>query len=339
MYQKGMIPSMPEDAARAAYEARLADERNAYGNPVQRNTDMFQGYDPNNVPLPLRAPNGFDRLGQGEAYGQTLQALQEEYQRNEARIAEIEAEIASIEKVSATNLDELDMALAANRAGIGDIGNSFAHTSRIQTRRQLADQAKRDKAVNDRKEVEGIVEQLENAYIMRGSADNVQRADWDNKINRLAKKYKELTGEDYVYTGATPKTGFVNDGVKTIEDYNSFLAGKRDKKGRLSKASIAQAEQFLAGLPLTEEVTKAREDLAKEVSQEQAADDAYKQAKKDNEALDEWEGKIGEATFASEGKNTITRDSKAGPQVTFILSSDGKTVTAKAGKQSRSWKA
>lgn len=333
MYPKGMIPSMPEDAARAAYEARLADERNAYGNPVQRNTDMLQGYDPNNVPLPLRAPNGFDRLGQGEAYGQTLQALQEEYQRNEARIAEIEAEIASIEKVSATNLDELDMALAANRAGIGDLGNSFAHTSRIQTRRQLADQAKRDKAINDKKEVEGIVEQLENAYIMRGGADNVQRADWDNKINRLSKKYKELTGSDYVYSGATPKTGVVSGTPTNLEEFNSwFTSQPKAKNGYYPKATLDKAKQILGTFTLTNEVTDKLKEIGNMKSAEKAGEDADKQAKKNNEAIDNVFGNVTEWTLKAIGDSTtLTADN--GVKVTATRTDGG--ILYQAGKQSK----
>ena len=216
-----------------------------------------------------------------------MQALMDEYKRNEARIAEIEAEIASIEKAGATNLDELDMALAANRAGIGDIGNSFAHTSRIQTRRQLAEQAKRDKAINDKKEVEGIVEQLENAYIMRGGADNVQRADWDNKINRLSKKYKELTGSDYVYSGATPKTGVVIGTPTNLEEFNSwFNAQPKAKNGYYPKATLDKAKQILGTLTLSDEVTNKLAEIGNMKSSEKYDSDVEEYKRKANKAID-----------------------------------------------------
>ena len=262
-----------------------------------------------------------------------MQALMDEYKRNEARIAEIETEIASIEKAGATNLDDLDMALAANRAGIGDIGNSFAHTSRIQTRRQLADQAKRDKAINDRKEVEGIVEQLENAYIMRGGADNVQRADWDNKINRLSKKYKELTGSDYVYSGATPKTGVVLGTPTNLEEFDSwFNAQPKDKNGYYPKATLDKAKQILGTFTLTNDVTNKLKEIGNMKSAEKAGEDAEKQAKKNNEAIDNVFGNVTEWTLKAIGDSTtLTADN--GVKVTATRTDGG--ILYQAGKQSK----
>lgn len=75
--------------------------------------------------------------GRGGIYTQR-QALIQEYQENEARIAELTARLNTVKqgiaKQQGIALDELDRRLAANRAGVGDIGNAYAHLGRIENR-------------------------------------------------------------------------------------------------------------------------------------------------------------------------------------------------------------
>lgn len=105
-----------------------------------------RGMDRSPAPAPQQVANGFqlnaaqqqpaNMLPTGTA--QQVGDLKAEYAQNEKRIVAIRQEIAQLEKGALTE-DQLDMALAANRADIGDIGNSILHQNKIANRKSAAE--------------------------------------------------------------------------------------------------------------------------------------------------------------------------------------------------------
>ena len=117
----GYVPSRTPDAVSA---------------PVVANQQAMQGGEGGQQRGVMWGANNY---GQGQAYNDKIAALQDEYNQNEARIAEIEQKIASIKSQITENKsrrDKLDMALAANRADIGDIATSITHQNAITNRQQ-----------------------------------------------------------------------------------------------------------------------------------------------------------------------------------------------------------
>lgn len=224
----------------------------------------------------LAAPDVHDEYRMAEAMGNTTvpqvtkaladeaarkDALLAEYRSNEARIKELEQKLSAAMSSGKAN-DELDLKLARNRAEAGDISNAFAHLNRIDTRRMQGMKNSTDG------KLAGIVENLENAYIMRNSEkDAAAQAGWDNKIRRLSKEYENLTGKPYGYTGAQVDTAnhAVSGTVENVMQYNNKLANLKAmrKDGRLTEAQLDELAIDVAGLPNGAEKNAAIEEIRK----------------------------------------------------------------------------
>ena len=141
--------------------------------------------------------------------------LQEELSRNEARIAEITAEIAKLES-GIMNDDQLDRALAVNRADIGDMAGSQYHQGRISTRAYQKATLANTKAQQKEKEIEDIRGQIEQIDIdMPYNRDRQSRDAMLAKRKRLQKRLAVLSGEDidFNFKGYAPETPKVSPGV------------------------------------------------------------------------------------------------------------------------------
>lgn len=239
------------------------DWRWAPGGPgiQEQAAQGMAGYRPAQV-----APQGYTRQAQPQpsydvnAYGQGLDAasLRAEYENNSARIAEIEARLATMDKEwnagaagrSRAALDDLDWQLARSSARHGNLDRAYNHLVRIDSRAlSNKDQAS---TTDDRKR--SIVTELENAYIMRNAEESATaKAGWDNKIARLSKEYEDLTGEKYVYGGATPDTnvygaGEVAGDLQAVKSKLTTFRGVRKDK-RLTKAQIDELYDDASTLP------------------------------------------------------------------------------------------
>lgn len=242
------------------------------------------GYVPGRMPDAVQAPvqqpvvggeGGMQRARQMGGYAPGSGAnyeLMQEYRANEARIAELEAKLAEVNKQWAAGagarnraaLDDLDRRLAVSRAKYGDIAGAYNHLTRIDSRALANKESGDDK----RAKLDSIVEQLENAYIMRNAEkEATAQAGWDNKISRLSREYQELTGEPYAYGGASVATGTIGSGDRpqNLMEFNSKLSGMkgRRKDGRLTKAQVSELMQDAAGLPNGAEKDAIMTDLAK----------------------------------------------------------------------------
>lgn len=236
------------------------------GGPTlsQAGAQGMQGFRPIGASAPVQqvpttvphAPQSFDP----QAYGQSMNAasLMAEYRSNEARIAELEARLAEVNKQWAAGagernraaLDDLDRRLAISRAKYGDVSGAFNHLSRIDSR-ALAD---RNSGDDKKAKLNSILEQLENAYIMRNAEkEATAQAGWDNKIARLSREYQELTGQPYAYSGANVDTGAIGAGMRprNTMEFNSKLSGMKNmrKDGRLTEKQIGELFADAASLP------------------------------------------------------------------------------------------
>lgn len=250
------------------------------GGPTlsQAGAQGMQGYVPVNASVPgqqmapnvPRAPQPFDAQG----YGRSLDAasLMAEYRANEARIAELESQLAEIDRKwtegagmrERAALDDLDRRLAVSRAKYGDIAGAVGHLNRIDSR-ALANRKDEDER---KTKLKTIVTELENAYIMRNAEkEATAQAGWDNKIARLSKEYQELTGQPYAYTGANLDTGVYGAGSRPANflQYNSKLTSMKGmrKDGRLTEKQVAELFADLGVLPNGAEKDAATSELAK----------------------------------------------------------------------------
>ena len=144
-----------------------------------------------------------------------LSGLQEELSRNEARIAEISAEISQLESGLMTD-DQLDTALAVNRADIGDMAGSQYHQGRISARAYNKATLANTKAQQKEKEIEDIKSQIEQIDIdMPYNRDRQSREAMVARRNRLQKRLAVLSGEDidFNFKGYTPETPKDTPGV------------------------------------------------------------------------------------------------------------------------------
>lgn len=228
-------------------------------------------------------------LGKGWIYTQQQeqeQALRDEYSKNEQRIMEIEQELANIEKQAVKNLDDFDMQLAQNRAGIGDIGNAQMHLGRIDQRRAVA----RGNIGNNAKDRAAAEDEIDRLYMMRAEASPAQLAYYDRAIARKEAEYETMYGKKYGGELQIP-TGKQDAGaVATFQGYDDVLQQemmKNGNNGRLSQAQIDMLNGILDKLPAGEERNARKKALdAVKSNEKQSADDASAR-KKENEAVDE----------------------------------------------------
>lgn len=276
--------------------------------------------------------------GLGQAYMDNLQALQDEYNRNEARIAEIESKIASIKGQISDNAkrrDALDMQLAANRAGIGDISSSIAHQNAIETRKQQEFTRKLELARQ-----KGNVSDAEKAVIdayteLAYAPDEKTQALAQFKVNQALEKYQKATGKPY---GANPldtplggaKAG---DIATTLERAQGKLSASFDKYGRPTNAAKAEALKDAEGLPYTKELQEWIDKVRNMETQEERAAKDSKVSKDNQAAVDEAakeysgynldDGETDEYTASN--KKTV-KIKKSGGKLTFTC---GKAVKTK----------
>lgn len=285
------------------------DWRWAPGGPgyQEQAAQGMAGYRPAQV-----APQGYTQQVQPQpsydmnAYGQGLQqasnaaGLRAEYDRNSARIVEIEARLATMDKEwnagaagrSRDALDNLDLQLARSSAKHGNLDRAYNHLTRIDSRAL----SNRDSAsTDDRKR--SILTELENAYIMRNAEESATaKAGWDNKIARLSKEYEDLTGEKYVYGGATPDTNVygAGEGAGDLQAVKSklttFRGVRKDKK--LTKDQIDELYGDASTLPNGPEKNAIMAELyeAEKNSAEKADNDAANARKKRDAAWKELKG-------------------------------------------------
>lgn len=258
---KAMEGYLPREAYPRTYEA----------TPAVLATEAMEGYVPADAYInnyerapyrdPHRAPQEFDNFGQGMAYTQQqqqsqLEALRSEYMSNERRIRELKLEIVRLQEASGKYMDDMDMRLAANRAGIGDMGTAMAHQNRIITRQQL-ENAKNNSTSPDDKAALDLVSTFIDTESAMMMGDNSQRPGFQNKLDFLQyqidknPKAKQLLEKFRGSTGGAPA-----EQSKTFQDFSNFVSDKRTgnasnavKKNGLTIADKEDIDEYWFSLP------------------------------------------------------------------------------------------
>lgn len=314
--QPGFIKSAANPAEQGAYIAGAAQGARAAYEANQRRLAAEQAY---NAQQQAAGPSTYSNAN----------ALKAELQQNQAEIAKLQQELKEINGKYGDQ-DNMDRILAANRARVGDMGNSRAHQQDIQNRMQWRWQMDRingaEKSSQKKAEVKALVEKLDSAYSEFAWADtDPQKQVAQNKINRLNKEYEELTGETFPNPFEAP-TGVPKSGeqAKTLETAWGKLQASFDKNGRPTQAAIDEfLEKDAVGLPFSKELMDKINEAKQMTTQEKAANDKAEKVKKQKAAFDSYLTQKGKRETIED----LMKDKKDGDTLTETL--DGETITIK----------
>lgn len=275
--QPGFIKSAANPAEQGAYIAGAAQGARAAYEANQRRLAAEQAY---NAQQQAAGPSTYSNAN----------ALKAELQQNQAEIAKLQQELKEINGKYGDQ-DNMDRILAANRARVGDIGNSRAHQQDIQNRMQWRWQMDRlngaEKSSQKKAEVKALVEKLDSAYSEFAWAESEpQKQVAQNKINRLNKEYEDLTGETFpnpfeAPTGV-PKAG---DTANTLDAALAKYNNSKNDKGLPTRSAQAEALKDMEGLPFSAELAAKYTEIKNAKTQEDAAEGAAEETRKDKEAL------------------------------------------------------
>lgn len=242
------------------------------------------------VRLPWDAAQGLNKgwiyTQQQEQAAQQQQALLDEYNRNAARIEQIEAELKRIGAEGRESLDNLDRTLAANRAGIGDIGNAQMHLNRIDNRAAVL----AGKNLNTDADRVAAEDEIDRLYMMRAEGSPGQQAYYDRAIARKEAEYARKYGKRYGGELSIPTGPQEVGSVTTFQGYDDVLQQELNangNNGRLSKAQIAKLDAILDKLPRGDERNSRKKALDAIKSNEKHAEDVAKQKTKEKAAIAE----------------------------------------------------
>ena len=256
----------------------LEDERKEHGM-----VNYLRGMDRSPAPAAQQVGNGFQLNSATQqpppalptGTPQQVADLQAEYAQNAKRIAAIKQEIAQLEKGALTD-DQLDMALAANRAEIGDLGNSLLHQNRIATRKATAEardwnaeqaelnrKATRDYTTSQR--IKDLTAAIEDIDIELPRVENAESRDkLKAKRARMQKELDELNGTGFKFN--FKGTGDFSDGsIETVNGQRWKMVRTPDGKidainlyGNVDNAKYLDSADGTAMTPATAETFKTQ---------------------------------------------------------------------------------
>lgn len=312
---QGYVPAEADPSKYVATPQVLAQEQ------MQGYTPALAGYSLPDTPVQPQPLQGGVRLpadaarelGKGWIYtqqqeqaAQQREALLAEYQRNEARIAEIERQI----KTTGGTFDELDMNLAANRAGIGDIGNAQMHLGRIESRKN----SERERAINGDKNKAAARKELNNAYIMMAEASPAARNAWKAAIDDMATEYENTYGEKF--TPVEIPMGSTGSSARATnkQEFTDKMRNLRNEKGNLTDEGMANLQADIDAMPKGDMRNECQTLLDAEKSQEKKDAGAAAERAKEKAAIEEaskkfsgWNMKNGDSkTYTADNGKTVT---------------------------------
>jgi len=183
-------------------------------------------------------------------------AIQQEIAQNEAEISKLKTELSQL-TAQYGDADAMDRMLAANRARIGDMGNSLAHQQAINNRFQFQ-WANKDKVKNQAKALEKDIVDAYREYAYAEDLKSKQVAAYN--IKTKLDEYKDLTGKEYAGNPfANVKLGVpgVSDEVMTADDLKKrFLAQYDPKTKSYPQSAIDQLMHDAKGVMASEDLIK-----------------------------------------------------------------------------------
>lgn len=301
-------------------------EQAAQGMAGYRPNMSPQGYTQQVQPQPSYDMNAY---GQGLQQASEAAGLRAEYERNSARIAEIEARLATMDKEwdagaygrNRDAMNDLDLQLARSSARHGNLDRAYNHLARIDTRNTSA----LNKDANAVTQKDADRKELRNAYIMMAEGSPAAQAAWKGAIADMEAAYERKYGEKF--EGLAVPTGDVGgaSGVQSWAQFDNLLQQNKNSKGNLSQASIDEMKALLQKMPQGEEYNRRKEQLDSMKSQEKIDANAKAQRQKESAAISEAMGAItgfnmepGESkTYTARNGLTVTCQKKgAGMQYT-----------------------
>lgn len=262
-------------------------------------------------------------------------AIQQEIAQNEAEISKLKTELSQL-TAQYGDADAMDRMLAANRARIGDMGNSLAHQQAINNRFQFQ-WANKDKVKNQAKAVEKDIVDAYREIAFASDEQSRQVANYN--LQTKLKEYKDLTGKDY--TGNPFKdspTGLPGAETKsnTLETAYAKLQQSFDKNGRPTKAAVDTFLNEISGLPFSQALSDKVAEVKKLTTQESANEKNAKAVARAKKAIANVKTKFSAEDLV--GINAIKKfPAENGEEVTAKLLEylpDGKKkVEFKVGKQ------
>lgn len=262
-------------------------------------------------------------------------AIQQEIAQNEAEISKLKTELSQL-TAQYGDADAMDRMLAANRARIGDMGNSLAHQQAINNRFQFQ-WSNKDKVKNQAKAVEKDIVDAYREIAFASDEQSRQVANYN--LQTKLKEYKDLTGKDY--TGNPFKdspTGLPGSEAKskTLETAYAKLQQSFDKNGHPSKAAVDRFLNEISGLPFSQALSDKVAEVKKLTTQESANEKNAKAVDRAKKAIANVKTKFSAEDLV--GINAIKKfPAENGEEVTAKLLEyfpDGKKkVEFKVGKQ------
>ena len=271
---------------------------------------------------------------QAAGMGADVQKLNEEYARNEARIAQLENELRTLKSGMSTD-DEFQDALAANRAKRGDTGfysnMYFMRQNRANSDQALADEKKQRDAIEQKK----LVEQIEDLDMNFGYLPDKQSK--GAALSKRRRLVKELEGYGVKYAQPEPDTSvdWSPDEWEQFRITNTDKDGKwnteeaREKYAAHKVSTAAEAEKAKTGANTD---TAAEAEAKKAAEEKKAAEANAKEKREAQGAISEVVGTVTGYTLAK-NKGTVTKTASNGRSVTVTKTPEG--ILYQCGKEKK----
>lgn len=151
---------------------------------------------------------------------------------NKRKIYELKQELAQLQQ-EVGNADDLDRALAANRARIGDMGNSQAHQNRVETRKAIKANKAREQEFN-REELES---KLNSIRLQKSWSSGATFAELERQEKEILRKLGQVGGLDAA------------EDVMTLDKVKAFATGLLGKGKNWTEGQKTQITDMAAKIP------------------------------------------------------------------------------------------
>jgi len=260
---------------------------------------------------------------QAAGMGADVQKLNEEYARNEARIAQLENELRTLKTGMSTD-EEFQDALAANRAKRGDTGfysnMYFMRQNRANSEKALADENKQRDAIEQKK----LVEQIEDLDMNFGYLPDKQSK--GAALSKRRRLVKELEGYGVKYAQPEPDTSV----DWTPDEWEQFRITNTDKDGKWNTEE-ARAKYAARPVSTAQDAEAAKAGANTDTAAEAEAKKA-KEKRESNAAISEVVGTVTGYTLAK-NKGTVTKTASNGRSVTVTKTPEG--ILYQSGKEKK----
>ena len=325
-------------------------------NDYRQTTDPAAqaAYDANQQRLAAQAAWEAQQKAYGQSTNANFNALQDELNRNDAEIAQLKKELVSL-TTELGDQDNVDRTLAANRARIGDMGNSRAHQADIQNRFQWRWQNNEAKESDYKKQLKNEAKEsfkkLDELRLALTMSDNSQRPELERQIRYYTNELKNNPyGAEYLKSlddnvpSGVP-SGDEGGAVRSLDDVNNYIlqirTANKDNPYKNNGLTAQNKKDILAiidSLPKEVQalpnVSKLRAEIENETTIETAKANYEVKVKRQKSAIADAKKNVDRNKLAKDGKYDYTyTDTASGKTETVNVTLEGNTIKYKCGKQ------